>query len=184
MTKKKALMYFIILIVAVMVTSVCKHYFLTDPAQDFPDVCKIAIGPNCSQYLNVLVNEKKYDEFLEIQKVRIYDNKALLARFKRKISNKDLLKLDNTKVMDTLLTCADDAECKKDFYILGTIVDTVKDIVNDLISVAGVYENHYNDAATARRFLNEAISILEKNMYVSGADDTIKALSGKVDSLN
>lgn len=183
MTKKKALIYFVILVVSVSLTAVFKHFFLTDPAKDFPDVCKIAIGPNCTQYLSSLTQEKKYDEAVKIQLVRIHDNKSVLRTFKRKISNKDLLKMDNKKGIEILLSCADTEICKKDYYLLEAAIVTVKDIVNDLVFIADIQENQYKDNVAARKTLNEAIKVLKKNLYVAGSEDTIKALSEKVESL-
>lgn len=183
MTKKKMLIYFIIFIVSVSITAVFKHYFLIDPAKDFPEVCKIAIGPNCTQHLRALVEEQKYDDVVKILKVRICDNKALLASFKSKISNKDLLKMNSTKVLENLLSCKDLERCKADYYLLETAIVTVKDIVNDSITVADIQENQYKDNAMARKSLKSAIDVLEKNVYVSSADDTIKALSEKIESL-
>lgn len=183
MTKKKALIYFLILIVSVSITAICKYYFLTDPAKDFPEACQIAIGPNCTQYLIVLMNEKKYEDVVKILRVRVQDNKNLLSTFKRKIANKDLLKMDNGKVLEAFMACNDVEDCKNDYFTLETAIVTVKDIVNDLILMADIEENQYKDKSAAIKTLKEAINILEKNIYVSGSEYTIKALSEKIDSL-
>ena len=59
MTKRKAIMYLIILAVLVTAAQIWKTNYLSDPASKLPDPCKMVISGQCQQYINKITAEKK-----------------------------------------------------------------------------------------------------------------------------
>ena len=77
MTKRKAIMYLIIFAVLVTAAQTWKTNYLSDPASKLPDPCKMVISSQCQQYINKITAEKKYEETVAIQKIRIISKIAL-----------------------------------------------------------------------------------------------------------
>lgn len=176
MTKKKALVYFVIFVVLVSLTQIWKVYYLEDPASKLPDACKMVISPACQAYINKITAEKKYDETVNIQKIRIKENEELLSFFKRKIKDKTLIKMTSKEADDKLKACIDTPICKQDYFLLKTADFTIRDILFDSLAVSQIQYTELKDKESAEKTLKHIEKIILKNKYFERYDDAIKII--------
>lgn len=177
MTKKKALMYLIIFIAAVSITAVLKHFYLQDPSKNFPDACRPVIAISCQGYINKLTAEKKYDEAVKIQQVRIKENEKILSFFKRKIQNKCLLSMDMKETEETFKGCIGTKAGKRDYFLLKTAEFTIRDIVIDSLAVSEIQLTEKKEPVQAKKTLKNAIKIVKKNKYFFARESSLKELN-------
>lgn len=183
MTKKKAFIYLLIFIVLVGCQRVWKHYYLMDPAKDFPEECKMTIEPSCQLYLNKISKEGKYEEAVKIQKVRINENEKILNFYKSRVFNKFLFYKTAKEVDEELKTCIDRPNCKKDYYLLKASDFTIRDIVIDSLAVSEIELKELKDKNAAIKTLKKARKIVRKNKFFFAKDSAINALDIQIAQL-
>lgn len=176
MTKKKALIYFLIFIVLVLLQRVWNHFYLLDPAAQFPKECKMVIESSCQDYINKITKEGKYEETVKIQKVRIKENEKILNFYKSKIFNKLLFFKNSKEAEKTLAACIDKPVCKRDYYLLKASDFTIRDIVIDSMAVAEIQLKELKDEEEAVKTLKHAKKILKQNNYFFAKDTLINTL--------
>ena len=85
MTKKKALMYLIILVIAVSTTAIFKKVYFKDEAALLPEPCRNVIAPSCQQYIAEITEKGHKEEVAYIRQIRIKENEKILKYFRKKI---------------------------------------------------------------------------------------------------
>lgn len=183
MTKKKALIYLIIFIAAVWSSAIFRYLVLNDPAQKLAPECKMVVSTQCQQYVLKLSAEKKYEEAIQIQKIRIKENESILKFYKSKLTNKKLLKMDSKEAQESLLSVMDTKEGKKDYFLLKTAEFTVKDILTDSLAVSQIQYSEFNDKKNAIKILKHAQKILNQNTYVSNREDLLKIIDKEMSEI-
>lgn len=176
MTKKKAFVYLVIFVVLVSLTAVWKYFYLKNPADNFPDECKLVIAPSCQNYLNKISKEKKYEDVLNIQKVRINENEKILNFYKWKISDKMLLFKTPEENQKKFKSCINEQSCKRDFYILSAADLTIRDIVFDSLVVAEIQLKEFKDKKAALKTLRHAKKVVRNNKFFYAKDEAINAI--------
>ena len=180
MTKKKALVYLLIFLILVSITAAWKHFYLKNPAAQFPDECKLVIAPSCQTYINKISKEKKYDEVIKIQKVRISENEKILNVYKWKLSDKTLLFKTKKETLEELKTCIDKPCCKRDLFLLGASDLTIRDIVFDSLIVAEIELKEFNNEKAALKTLRHAKKVVKNNKYFYAKDAAINAIDMQI----
>lgn len=184
MTKKKALMYFIIFIVMTSATALLNKFYLTNPADKFNDACKMVINTSCQYYLTTISAEGKFEEAVEIQKVRINENIRILKFFKNKTKNKCLFEMSTDEAGKELIACmgipAKAQNARNDYFLLGTIDFTIKDIVTDSVAVAAIQRDEFKNPEDALKTLKKARKIVEKNKFFSLQKEALNLLDGEI----
>lgn len=170
MTKKKALIYLVIFIVLVGLTLIWKHFYLQDPTKKLAAPCQMVVSPACQAYIMDISLKGKYDEALEIQKIRIKENESVLKFYKRKITDKCLFQMTAKEAEDSLYACIGTQKGKRDYYLLRTAEFTVRDIIIDSLAVSQIQYSEFKDKKAAIKTLKHAKKILKQNKYVSNRD--------------
>lgn len=176
MTKKKAIIYSVIFIVLVCTTCIWKHFYLKNPTENFPDDCKLVVAPSCQIYLNKISEEKKYEEAVKIQKVRISENEKILSVYKFKMKNKSLLFKTSEEAEKELISCINKPDCKRDYYLLRACDITLRDIVLDSLVVAEIELKEFKDKKAALKTLKHAEKLVKKNKQFFAKDSATNAL--------
>lgn len=177
MTKIKAIVYFVIFVVLVSLTQIWKVNYLEDPASKLPDACKMVISPACQAYINKITAEKKYEETVNIQKIRIKENEQLLSFFKRKVKDKTLFKMTSKEADDKLKACINTPVCKQDYFLLKTADFTIRDILVDSLAVSQIHYSELKDKKSALKTLKHVEKIILKNKYFERYDDAVKIIN-------
>lgn len=183
MTKKKALFYLIVLIFAVGLTTVWKKYYFADPAQYFPDACKMVISPSCNEYIINATKEKKYTEAVKIQKVRLSENEKILKFYKRKMRNKCLIEMTADEATESFKSCSIPANKNKDFFLLSASNFTIQDIITDTISVSRIEKNELKDNNAALFTLKQGEKMLLKNKFYPNREVSLKFIQQEIESV-
>lgn len=181
MTKKKALVYLLIAIISISVTAFLNYFFLRDKTKNFAKECQPAIAPSCQSHIDTLTKSKKFTEAITILQERKSENEQILRNFKRKINNKNLLKMNAKDATDTLLKCAEDEKCKMDFMILGAMKYTINDIVLDSRIIAQIEINELKQQDKSQKILEKAIKFVEKQEYYSNKEQALKVLQNQLE---
>lgn len=183
MTKKKALVYFIIFILSVTLTTIWKKIYLKDLTANFPGVCKTVIAPSCQYYLTSISAEGKFKEAVEIQKVRIIENQNILNFYRKKLTNKCLLNKCSAEAEKIVHEIAKSEEkspfmekSKLDVFIFSAANFTIQDIVTDSVSIAEIQLKEFKDPESAIETLENAKKVLEKNPYYSAQKEALKLI--------
>lgn len=176
MTKKKALIYLLIFLILICATSIWNYFYLKNPTDKFPDECKMVIAPSCQMYLNKLSKEKKYEDAVKIQKVRISENEKILAFYKFKMKNKFLLFKSSEEAEKELLACINETNCKRDYFLLKACDFTLRDIAIDSMLVAEIELKELQDRKAALKTLKHAEKLIKKNKYFFAKDSAINAI--------
>lgn len=183
MTKKKIIIYTIIFIIAICGSYFFKSGIENDPSELFNDSCKMVLAPSCQNYIMDISAEKKYEEAITIQKVRIDENKKLVKFYKNKLENKSLLKMEPTQVEDTLKACIDTPVCKNDYFIIKTAEFTVNDIMIDSLAVAQIQYSEFKNTKAALKTLKDAKKVLNQNSYVANQEQMQKYIDKELSEL-
>lgn len=183
MTKKKALIYLIIFVISFWAAAAYRYSVKNNPAQKFPDECKNVMAPQCQQYILKVSAEKKYEEVLAIQQVRIKENEKVLKFYKSKLTDKCLLQMTAKEAEASLTSCINKPKGKRDYFLLKTAEFTVKDILVDSVAVAQIQYNEFQDKKAAVKTLKNAQKVLKQNMYVSGREELFKVVAGMIEEL-
>lgn len=183
MTKKKALIYLIIFIAAVWGSAIFRYFILSDPAKSLSPECKMVVSTQCQQYVLKISAEKKYEEAVKIQKVRIKENKSILKFYKSKLSDKSLLKMNAKEAENSLIPRIDTQDGKKDYYLLKTAEFTVKDILTDSFAVSQIQYSEFKDKKAAMKTLKQAEKVLKQNTYISNRDELFKLIEKEMSEI-
>ena len=176
MTKKKILIYLIIFIAAVWGAALFRHAVLSDPAENLAPACKIVVAPECQAYVLKISSEKKYEEALKIQKIRIKENEKLLKFYKSKVVDKCLFQMDAKEAQDSLYACIGTRKGLRDYYLLRTAEFTVRDIFVDSLAVSQIQYSEFKDKKAAIKTLKHLQKILKQNKYVTNRDVMFKII--------
>ncbi len=176
MTKKKILIYLIIFVAAVWGSAMFRHTVLTDPAEDLAPVCKNVVSPQCQTYVLQISSQKKFDEALQIQKVRIKENESLLKFYKSKIVDKCLFEMDAKEAQNSLQACIGTQKGLRDYFLLKTAEFTVRDIFIDSLAVSQIQYSEFKDKKSAVKTLKHMQKILKNNKYVTNRDIMFKII--------
>lgn len=190
MTKKKAIIYAVIFIVLVTITAIWKSFYFKDLTKDFPNVCKMVIAPSCQYYLMNISEQKKYEEAVKIQKVRIIENEKILKFYRKKMFNKCILSMTPKEADETVMKCAGipdtatNAEKKKfDYFILKASDFTIQDIMTDSLAIAEIQLQEFKDPKSAMKTLKHAKKVLKQNPYFSAYDEANKVLDQQMSQI-
>ena len=190
MTKKKALIYSIIFVILVSITAIWKSFYFKDLTKDFPDVCKMVIAPSCQYYIMNISEQKKYEEAVKIQKVRVIENEKILKFYRSKIFNKCLLSMTPKEADESILKCAGlpdtaaNADRKKtDYFIIKAADFTIQDIVTDSLAIAEIQLNEFKDPDAAVKTLKNAQKVLNKNPYFSASQEAQKVVQTQLSQI-
>ena len=190
MTKKKAIIYAVIFVVLVTITAIWKSFYFKDLTKDFPNVCKMVIAPSCQYYLMNISEQKKYEEAVKIQKVRIIENEKILKFYRKKMFNKCILSMTPKEADETVMKCsglpdtASNAEKKKiDYFILKASDFTIQDIITDSLAIAEIQLQEFKDPKSAMKTLKHAKKVLKQNPYFSAYDEANKVLDQQMSQI-
>lgn len=190
MTKKKAIIYAVIFVVLVAITAIWKSFYFKDLTKDFPNVCKMVIAPSCQYYLMNISEQKKYEEAVKIQKVRIIENEKILKFYRKKMFNKCILSMTPKEADETVMKCAGipdtatNAEKKKfDYFILKASDFTIQDIITDSLAIAEIQLQEFKDPKSAMKTLKHAKKVLKQNPYFSAYDEANKVLDQQMSQI-
>lgn len=190
MTKKKAIIYAAIFVILVAVTAVWKSFYFKDLTKDFPDVCKMVIAPSCQHYVMNISEQKKYEEAVKIQKVRVIENEKILKFYRNKMFNKCILSMTPKEADETVMKCvgipdtATNAEKKKfDYFILKASDFTIQDIMTDSLAIAEIQLQEFKDPKSAMKTLKHAKKVLKQNPYFSAYDEANKVLDQQMSQI-
>ena len=190
MTKKKAIIYAAIFVILVAVTAVWKSFYFKDLTKDFPDVCKMVIAPSCQHYVMNISEQKKYEEAVKIQKVRVIENEKILKFYRNKMFNKCILSMTPKEADETVMKCAglpdtaSNAEKKKiDYFILKASDFTIQDIITDSLAIAEIQLQEFKDPKSAMQTLKHAKKVLKQNPYFSAYDEANKVLDQQMSQI-
>ena len=183
MTKKKILTYLIIFILAVWASALFRYFCLYDPAEKLAPACKMVLSPQCQQYVIKISNDKKYEEAVEIQKIRIKENESVLKFFKSKISDKCLLEMNSKQAEESLKKIIETQKGKTDYYLLKTAEFTVKDILTDSLAVAQIQYSEFKDTKAAQKTLRHAQKVLKQNNYVTNTEAMLKLIEKELSEI-
>lgn len=183
MTKKRALVYLIIFVVAFWASAAYRCSVKNNPAEKFVDECKNVFDTRCQQYVLKISSEKKYEEALAIQQVRIKENQKTLKFYKSKLTDKCLLQMTAKEAEESLISCINKPKGKKDYFLLKTAEFIVKDIFVDSIAVAQIQYNEFHDKKAAEKTLKNAKKVLSQNLYVSGREDMFRFIDSMLKGL-
>lgn len=190
MTKKKAIIYAVIFVVLVAITAIWKSFYFKDLTKDFPNVCKMVIAPSCQYYLMNISEQKKYEEAVKIQKVRIIENEKILKFYRKKMFNKCILSMTPKEADETVMKCAGipdtatNAEKKKfDYFILKASDFTIQDIITDSLAIAEIQLQEFKDPKSAMQTLKHAKKVLKQNPYFSAYDEANKVLDQQMSQI-
>ena len=191
MTKKKALMYLIILVIAVSTTAILKKVYFKDEAALLPDPCQNVISPSCQQYIAEVTEHGSKQEAAYIRQIRVKENEKILKYFRKKISNKCLLSMTPQEAQEAMMKCAatpdtdKNAQKKKiDALLLNSANYTINDIIADSIAIAQVQAYTLNDFPTAIKTLKNTQKIIKQNPYYVVSDEANQFLQKQIDELN
>lgn len=183
MTKQKIIIYTIIFIVLVTSVQVWKNVFLKNPADNFNPMCKNVLAQSCQIYINQITQEKKYEETLLIQLERLRLNKQILSFYKRKITNKQILKAPE-KEADALVQASMEKDFgKKDYFLFKTAQITVQDILVDSFVIAQIYKNELSDKKSAVKILKSAKKIAQDNPYMFNQQKLLEYIDLELEKL-
>jgi len=183
MTKKKIIIYTIIFLISTALSIWYKYAVAHNTAQNFNEACKMVINTTCQQYIIKISNEKKFEEAITIQKVRIKENEKLLKYYKRKISNKKLLKMNYEELTKSFNNDINTPKGKNDYYLLKTAEFTTMEIIIDAIAVAQIEYKEFNNHNEAIKILKKAKRIAQKNPYITNNNKIIEELSKKISTI-
>lgn len=183
MTKRKAIMYLIILAILVTAAQIWKTNYLSDPASKLPDPCKMVISGQCQQYINKITAEKKYEETVSIQKIRIRENEQLLKFFKKKIQDKCLFEMTAQEADESLQACIGTPKGKRDYFLLKTADFTIRDILVDSLAVSQMQYSELHDKKAAEKTLKHAKKIIKNNKYFEKRADAFKIIEKELSEL-
>lgn len=183
MTKKKALIYLIIFIIGVWGSALFRCFILSDPAKNLAPECKMVVSTQCQQYVLKISAQKKYEEAVKIQIIRIKENESILKFYKSKLSDKSLLKMSSKEAEKSLIQRIDTNEGKKDYYLLKTAEFTVKDILTDALAVSQIQYSEIKDKKAAIKTLKKAKRVLEQNVYISNREELFKLLEKEISEI-
>lgn len=183
MTKKKALIYLIIFIVAVTAAQLWKNELKKNPAEKFNAMCNNVLAPSCQVYLNKITKEKKYKEAVEIQQERIRQNKQVLGIYKLKTSNKLLLFKNTEEVNKELIACINTSKCKKDYFLIKVSDDTIRDIVLDSLIISEIQQKELNDSKAALKTIKQAKYIVKTNRFFYARKEALKEINKQIEEL-
>lgn len=183
MTKKKALVYFVVFVVLVICAQVYKTVFLADPAAKLHPACKMVIAPSCQAYINEISAQKKYDEAVKIQKIRIKENEKILKFYKRKIVDKCLFEMTSKEAASALMACIGTHKGKRDYFLLKTADFTIRDILIDSLAVSQIQYSELKDKKAAIATLKHARKIIKQNKYFTGREEAFKLIDKEMSEL-
>ena len=176
MTKKKIIIYLTVFIVAVWASAVFRNIILADPAKNFAPACKNVVSPQCQTYVLQISAQKKFDEAVQIQKVRIKENERILKFYKSKIVDKCLFEMDAKEAQNSLQACIGTQKGLRDYFLLKTAEFTVRDIFIDSLAVSQIQYSEFKDKKSAVKTLKHMKKILKQNKYVTNRDVMFKIL--------
>jgi len=183
MSRKKIIVYTIIFIISVACSAWFKYEITKNPTANFNEACKMTHNTTCQQYITQITKEKKYQEALDIQKVKISENIQILKYYKSKISDKCLLQMTAKEAEDTLISCLDKPKRKEDYLLLKTADFTVKEIFADSIAVSQLQHNEFDDTKSAIKTLKIARKIVKNNIYIEKHNEIIEYIDSAIAEL-
>lgn len=174
MIKKKIIIYLIIFIAAVWASAIFRNVILSDPAKDLAPACRIVVAPQCQAYVLSISSQKKYEEALQIQKIRIKENEKILKFYKSRIVDKCLFQMDSKEAQSSLYACIGTQKGIRDYFLLKTAEFTVKDIFIDSLAVSQIQYSEFKDKKAALKTLKHLQKILKQNKYVTNRNEMFK----------
>lgn len=180
MTKKKALMYLVIFIVAVISTAIFNKVYLTNPAEQFADPCKNVLVSACQVYINQSLDEKKYDEVLEIQKVRLNENIKILKFYETKLRDKCLVQMNANEVEESFEKCSIPKNQNRDTLLIFASNFTIQDIITDAKNISYLSTEHLNDKKTAIKALKKAQKVVKRYKFYPLREQALEQLNNRI----
>lgn len=184
MTKKKAIMYTIIFVVLFCAALIFRAVVLYDPSKNFDDMCKNVFAPSCQVYINKITEEKKYDEAIAIRKERIRQSKQIMNVYKRRITDKCLLQMNEKEADTALMACIGKKKGRIDYLLLKTTDAVIQDIIIDTVAVAILEVQANEDTVSAYNLLKSTRNLLKKNPYAHKQPEAIKYIESMMSELD
>ncbi len=160
--------------------------------------CKEVLSPECQEYLIIITKDKKFEEAINIQGVRIWENEKLLNSTKVKIQDKkwlDMTAADIDKKFAELQAQAPPRtlnkdgnpifeQFEKDYSWILDNNETLRDIIMDILVVSTIQRKELKDKEGALNTLKQGQKILDQNKYCEQYDEYAALINRNIEKAN